>query len=106
MQKSNKIMKEYNPTNKEMFNSYLEMGYKSLEKENSKEVEMFYTHAKSTLTELLRENFLRKDDMQKADENLIKKDYLRQFGKFCKAIDIRNGYESFPMKTIPKRPIE
>jgi hypothetical protein len=44
--------------------------------------------------------------MQTADENLIKKYYIRQFGKFCKAIDIRNGYESFPMKTIPKRPIE
>jgi hypothetical protein len=99
-------MKEYNPTNKDMFNSYLEMGYKSLEKGNSKEVEMFYTHAKSTLTELLRENFLRKDAPQTADENLIKKYYIRQFGKFCKAIDIRNGYESFPMKTIPKRPIE
>jgi hypothetical protein len=99
-------MKEYNPTNKEMFNSYLEMGYKALKKEDSKKVEMFYNYAKLTLTELLKENFLRKDAPQTADENLIKKHYIRQFGKFCKVIDIRNGYESFPMKTIPKRPIE
>ncbi len=62
------------PTNKEMFNYYLEEGYKAKERADIERGNMFYNHAKTTLTELLQENLPGKY----AKYNLIKK-----FGRFA-----------------------